>query len=237
MGCDIHLYVEAKEKGKWISKDQWRVDPYWDAKEDPEEHKMERIAAFYDGRNYDLFAILANVRNGRGFAGVNTGDGFVPIADPKGLPVDVSPEVKQESDKWDCDGHSHSWHTVADLLAYDWTQTTVKRGYVNGPEFFAWSSWQKHRGFGPKSYSGGVWGQNIQHVSVEEMESRIASLTDGLDYHAKAKAIEALQSVYTLVEWDVPYYRAANNFLSETMPRLWRLGDPNDVRIVFWFDN
>jgi hypothetical protein len=47
-------------------------------------------------RNYDVFAILANVRNGRGFAGVVTGGGFNPIAMPRGLPPDVSPEVLRE---------------------------------------------------------------------------------------------------------------------------------------------
>jgi len=29
-------------------------------------------------RNYDLFAILANVRNGHGFAGIKTGGGIRP---------------------------------------------------------------------------------------------------------------------------------------------------------------
>jgi len=237
MGCDIHLYVEAKENGKWVSKDRWQPNPYWDAEEDSEGRKMEKAESFYSGRNYDLFAILAGVRNGRGFAWVNTGDGFVPLSPPKGLPLDVSPEVQQESDNWDCDGHSHSWHTVADLLAYDWTQATTKRGYVNGPEFFDWSGWKKNRGQGPESYCGGVSGPGIQHVSVEEMEARIASLTEGIDYHMRAKAIESLQSVYAQVEWSTPYYRAAGSFLSETMPRLWRLGAPDDVRVVFWFDN
>jgi hypothetical protein len=40
MGCDIHVYVEVKVKGKWVL-----------------------INAPYIRRNYDLFAKMANVRN------------------------------------------------------------------------------------------------------------------------------------------------------------------------------
>jgi hypothetical protein len=87
----------------------------------------------YDGRNYDLFAILADVRNGRGFAGFYTGEGFNPISDAKGLPEDVSSEVKAESDRWDCDGHSHSYFNLKELVYYDWEQTTItlKDGIYN----------------------------------------------------------------------------------------------------------
>lgn len=47
----------------------------------------------YHDRNYDVFGMLADVRNGSGFAGVDTGDGFVPIDVPRGLPDDLSAEV------------------------------------------------------------------------------------------------------------------------------------------------
>lgn len=85
----------------------------------------------YDGRNYDAFAILADVRNGRGFAGVKTGEGFNPIADPKGVPSDASPEYKEEVESWEGDGHSHSYFTVAELKAYNWNQTTISSGLVS----------------------------------------------------------------------------------------------------------
>lgn len=44
------------------------------------------------------------------------------------------------------------------------------------------------------------------------------------------------QPVFSM-DWSVHYYEVASDFLSETLPRLWRLGQPEDVRIVFWFDN
>jgi hypothetical protein len=79
----------------------------------------------YDGRNYDLFAILADVRNGRGFAGSYTGEGFNPIADTKGVPDDMSDVLKEAYEYWEGDGHSHSWFTVKELTEYDWEQKTV----------------------------------------------------------------------------------------------------------------
>ncbi|WP_206689631.1 hypothetical protein, partial [Streptococcus pseudopneumoniae] len=39
-------------------------------------------------RNYDLFGIIGNVRNGTGFAGVVLGTGWPSIADHRGLPED-----------------------------------------------------------------------------------------------------------------------------------------------------
>jgi hypothetical protein len=47
------------------------------------------------GRNYNLFSILADVRNGVGFAGCKAGEGFEPISMPRGFPVDASPSVKK----------------------------------------------------------------------------------------------------------------------------------------------
>lgn len=97
----------------------------------------EVLGWLYDNRDYDVFAILADVRNGRGFAGIKTGEGFVPISEPKDLPIDVSEEVKKESDYWGGDGHSHSYLTLKELLTYDWHgQTTKKEGMVTKISYY-----------------------------------------------------------------------------------------------------
>jgi hypothetical protein len=44
-------------------------------------------------------------------------------------------------------------------------------------------------------------------------------------------------SIYTQVEWKTKYCEQGSEFLSETLPQLWCLGDPDNVRIVIWFDN
>jgi len=74
MGTDIHPIVQVRREGTWQNVTI------------PEDGRYGNIL---DGRWYDLFAILGNVRNGRGFAGVVTGSGFVPISDCRGIPEDA----------------------------------------------------------------------------------------------------------------------------------------------------
>ena len=96
MGCDIHLYVERRQ-----------ADGSWELVSDDE-------GDFYDGRNYDMFAIFAGVRN-RG--------GWNPISKIRGIPPDASPGYLEIiADALDLDVHSHSYLTYEDLTGYDWTQ-------------------------------------------------------------------------------------------------------------------
>ncbi len=243
MGCDIHLYVEVFKNGKWVSADSWQSSEYAEEGENKLEVRYED--RFYSGRNYNLFSILADVRNGHGFAGVKTGEGFNPISDPRGLPADVCNEISVESDGWGEDGHSHSWLTVRELMDYDWTQVTKQCGWVNGYEYFRWSEYNRKHGESPEEYSGGVSGGMVKHISQQEMDVAIDAIKKpfiesgkGGWYHDVLKLIEnQLQHTYCSVEWKIPYYKTVRSFLSDTLPRLWRLGNPEAVRIVFWFDN
>lgn len=204
MRCDMHLSVEVKENGAWASKPIQRT---------------------YDGRNYNLFAILANVRNRHD---------FVPISEPKGFPLDVSEEIAEEHEG----NHSHSWLTLAELMAFDWTQTATLSGYVNGPEYFSWCAYRKGRGEGPDSYRQGVGGGNVKHVTVEAMEALVKKANHGVDWNdARRVVVETLSSHYCLVEWQSPYWRCASEFIGCIIPQLWRLGKPEDARIVFSFDS
>lgn len=235
MGCDIHLYAEKRVNGVWVTADEWREVPKW------EEAHMERINSFYGDRNYDLFAILADVRNGHGFAGVKTGEGFVPISDPRGIPEDCSPEYRREVESWGGDGHSHSWVTLEDIFRYDWTQTTQKQGWVN---FENWARWKVYGS--PREWSGAISGRSVSRHTEEDWTAiweKVAGDKNPLWQSDK----DLLSQFYgelggkewpvTLVTWQVPYYGVSGNFWKETVPRLLRLGCPDDVRIVFFFDN
>lgn len=226
MGCDIHLFVETCKDGVWRSADEWieEVDDDFDDEGNKVERKIKRVpyeARFYSGRNYDLFAILADVRNGYGFAGCDTGDGFVPIDSPRGLPADVTDEVSAESDRWGVDGHSHSYFTVAELEAYDWDQRTRHRGWVTASEYADWIN--GGRGC-PRSCAGDVFGRGVKKISNEEMDALL-------------KSGAATDEVYTQVEWGESYRECCANFLDTVLPNLKALGNPEDVRIVFFFDN
>lgn len=239
MGTDIHFYVERREGDKWVSCDIWEFDEWHDEEEGPAQLTVRYGKHFYDGCSYDTFAILADVRNGYGFAGVDTGDGFVPIAAPRGLPDDLSPQLKMEADRFL--DHTPSWLLVSEIMAYDWTRVTHKRGVVNGPQYWKWARWDKVHGFGPEAYCGGISGPSIVHITAEQMQHNLDALLseiDGLPFKEKERRIEEkLGNFYCQVTWQAPYYRCASSFLSETLPKLWRLGAPEDVRIVFWFDS
>lgn len=107
MSTDIHMMVEVYENDHWVSVNQFDDDP------------RRVIDPVYNQNNYDVFAVLANVRNGVGFAGIITGDPLPYIDKPRGLPDDVSPEVKACSDAWGEDAHDHSWLTLDEILNFD----------------------------------------------------------------------------------------------------------------------
>jgi len=213
MGCDIHFFVEVRQKdGKWKSVDKW-------VKEDGYTH-VDYNEEYYGNRNYDLFAILANVRNGRGFAGIKTGEGFNYIDEPRGIPSDVSPEVKECYHEWNGDGHSHSWFTLKELKAFNWNQVTKHQGFVNERGYKYYREHGK-----PCSWCGGVDGRDVKKITIAEMDAVI----DG--------RLKLTGSLYTLVKWEEPYSDSVGTFLTETIPAMEKLGKDNDVRAVFWFDN
>ena len=68
MGTDIHSIAQVKRDGEWVTV---------------------AVGVAGDSRSYNTFAMLANVRNGTGFAGVRTSTGFPVIHEPRGLPDDL----------------------------------------------------------------------------------------------------------------------------------------------------
>ena len=107
MGCDIHMHVEykitRKDDAVWRCGDYFKIDN--PLSRDTQVTHMD----LYGDRDYDLFAVLANVRN------YNHVD---YIAEPKGLPDDVTEYVRQEYCRWGCDAHSCSYFTLRELIDY-----------------------------------------------------------------------------------------------------------------------
>lgn len=235
MGCDIHLYVEKRVDGQWRSVEEWKQEYEGEGLSVPYDSR------FYTRRNYDLFAILADVGNGFGFAGVDTGDGFRPISSPKGLPEDVSTLLREESERWGCDGHSHSFFTVAELLAYDWTQVVTQRGTVSAVQFEEWErmkQWHPE----PKGWCGDIAGGRIVKVHEAEMRTRVKEIMGdggfGPEYQARIERLKVeMADVYAQVQWQLPYAATCQDFWFQTIPRLLQVGSQEDVRVVFWFDN
>lgn len=129
MGCDIHIAIQVQEKdGRWVEV------PYvcsW--RDGPAIAGFHAAPAMFDGRNYNLFAVLADVRNGYGFAGSSTGELVRPIAAGRGFPpgfdsstVGVDPEFPEDGPRFMGD-HSFTWVGLDELEAYPWDDVT-RRG-------------------------------------------------------------------------------------------------------------
>lgn len=225
MGCDIHTFIEIKQNRVWELFD-WRKK-YEDGTYEDGEVKYNYDGyfddPFYIHRNYNLFAVLANVRNGRGFAGIPTGSGFKPIDYPRGLPDDVTTEVEIASDRYGVDGHSHSYLTIKELLDYDWDgQVTTQYGVVEVDEYKVFKQNGK-----PNSWSGDISGGMVRKVSNEEMDNLIAG---------NSELLKTL-TYCTTVKWTESYRDAVGPWWFKTLDKLAELGSPDDVRLVFWFDN
>lgn len=204
MGCDIHLFTEVKRKinnvERWVNSDYWEINPYYrygDDKDLEYERPLNHVSIFR-GRNYELFGILADVR----------GVGNPVISEPKGLPEDVSDVVKEESDRWGIDGHSHSYLTLRELVEYLEKYPKVKyEGYIS-PE-----AARKLAKTGETPNSWAEWvNPDLNWVKREwEEDSCLKHLVD--------KVRQKYQDVF----WTRP---------EDQTPE-----DEEKIRIVFWFDN
>ncbi|MEI2465139.1 hypothetical protein [Niallia taxi] len=161
MGCDIHMFLEVRkypyqdekrENGIWISKDKWSIEPdhYLCPEDNYKKYRVDYDDLIYKGRNYYLFSVLANVRNY---------NSFDYISEPKGLPNDVSSEIKDESDHWGSDGHSHSYLTLRELLSYNWNKEIIAHDLYGTEE-------KAKAELGDKiisSYPNGVFGFKVEY--------------------------------------------------------------------------
>jgi hypothetical protein len=180
MGTDVHAIWQAKKAGRWVD-----IESEWD-----------------QDRHYFLFAWLADVRNGFGFAGVPTHDPIKPIAPRRGLPDDFEGgedhpvtdtkvmgrraaylEEGEPPTMWLGD-HSHSWLTADEILSAERPKNIRKDGVITIDQYRAWDKVSQ-----PESWCGGVSGRGIvtslpaeigpetTHVQVSWVRQE-----DGLDY-------------------------------------------------------
>lgn len=115
MGCDIHMYREKRVDCKWVTADEWDDgDVSWEKR--------------FTNRNYNLFSILAGVREREA----------PPYKfKPRGLPLNISEQVAHVADEYGRDGHSHSYlylHELQDLRDFLNCRTHKISGMKNRDE-------------------------------------------------------------------------------------------------------
>ena len=166
MGTDIHGVFQRKNK----ATEKW----------EDVQHNFEM------GRHYQLFAVLADVRNGTGFAGVKTGERVEPVAEPRGYPEDfdiegddhpiiaiehIDPRRRKYHGSDDAlevwmGDHSHSWLSAAEML--EWFATApgvVKTGILDREVYEQWDKTGN-----PKSWCGGIGGTSVVTINDNAIE-------------------------------------------------------------------
>ena len=177
------------------------------------------------GRNYTVFALLADVRNGYGLD---------PIVDPRGLPKDVSKEIKDESDEWGVDGHSHSHLTLKELMVAKSRQYQItKCGIV---DMFNYIEYLENGQ--PSCWCGMISGPGIHIVNNEKMNEALKTATN--EQKSKEFYSTTKTRYYTHIDWEVEANMELSHFFKHVLPQLEPLSEStahDDVRIVFWFDS
>ena len=200
MGCDIHMYVEIKK-----GKDWYNVDYFHRGYNN--RYVYYRVP-IYDGRNYALFATLANVRN---YSNTEY------IDEPRGLPEDVTEYVNDEYQDWGWDAHSASHLTLQELLDFHNKGVKLKRSGMISSE--------AQKAFDEDGILPDMWCQSTNQVGWEfrewEEENKVlVSLINKLKERA-----DELRFIYDF-SWD------GNE---EARKRAYEAS--KNIRIVFWFDN
>lgn len=206
MGTDVHFYLERRGDSGWEAIGEWVENDFYDPDE-PGCPKLYFQSAVHVHQNYALFAILANVRNLDepgclgwlfgllGFPRKRSESAYIPISDPRGLPDDLSPDLKKmASFDNQVDFHSWSWLMLREILDYDWDK--------------------------PVTFSGKATDQY-----------------PGAYLDKKADPPMLVPRGRTKVDVQVTPREEASEFLEEVVPKLQEYGNPDEIRVVFWFDN
>lgn len=220
MGTDIHMIAEVRKNGVW----QTILDNIFVEWEGTQFEAQTCVP--YGDRNYNLFAILADVRNGIGFAGIRTGEKFNPISEPKGYPEDISEESYNflGDDWWH---HSASYFTLKEIFDFDWTQIHRDFGVVSEKDY------RDHvmKGELPDSWCGDISGPDYIKISEVEMVDLIQG------YYPREEGKYYYTSCYFAPETyadSAQHFLKNMNILKNFIPEN---GTLEDVRIVFDFDS
>jgi hypothetical protein len=247
MGTDIHGFFQRRPKTPRRSDyrlvPRWRSDEYYGQDyqinvdvlglgDNPNDWRSFDREVLRD-RNYILFAILADVRNGYGFAGCETHDPIKPLrtGEQSRLPNDIlfSPRCQTLSpgsddctynSRW-LGYHSQQVITAEEILSYDFQQRLVEYGVFAIDEFIKFMLGDRDVG-----YSYDVWGEPIvKHPRVD--------LTDG-----KAVVFNTKGYTHIPAKWndDKPIIEYVKDFVADVKQIV--ADNPDyDIRLVIGFDS
>jgi hypothetical protein len=243
MGTDIHLQIERydKDTNTWIDINKQAL-PYrgtlnelWDKSDDKpkrtEQEIQDMIFEYWsnnpESRCYMVFSLLADVRNGYGFAGVETYKPIQPIDNLRGTPSNTSfNEVFDKEEEW-C--HSFTYYSMKELLEHvSWGEDVHNSGYVL---YNDWGEYIESQATDspmpcPNNYCGDVSGKGIEKYSMDDFENLNNANAD---------------KVYIKAKWTEPSPLKQTSFWnwlnSKVMSKLSDKYGVDNIRINMYFDN
>lgn len=217
MGTDINMVAEVRENGKWKTFDKM-IFKHWEGFDFEE---IDNIP--YTNRNYNVFAILADVRNGCEYKDGTKEEKFNCIAQAKGLPDDICESSINYLPDY---GYCNSYLTLKEIFDFDWQQKHIVRATVNEKCYVE----EILNGISPNSYCRGAGGGNLKTVSSEIMDKILSGELER----------DCNTTYYVLCDFPAKTYAEyASDFLKsmeilkENIPEDTSL---EDVRIIFNFD-
>lgn len=246
MGTDIHMVAQVERTYHggtyWstIYPPAWWPRSDWDTKQIAElvaripdgeavNDLAWRVARWGNDRNYDLFGILADVRNASGFAGIQRLEqGWPAIAPERGYPDAFDHDCDMHDRVWMGD-HSHTWLTLAELFAYPWTTTRQRVGLVTLEQF----TQRLTTGTGYETWCGETSGPGIVTLPADVVRASLRgnglAVADGVRVHVRDS-------------WGVTAAEACEWWHDTLIPAFQRLiaehgTTPDKVRLVMGFDS
>ncbi len=243
MGCDSHPYIEKRRKdGTWVVVDDkhryYKVlyskpekgekvtskdrDERWKAYE----AARSRLSDIFGNRNYTLFAALADVRN--------YGEGHIePLFAGRGMPEDAANKTKREIPEEDSDYHSHTFFTLAELMAVDPNEVAQANGSVclYPAQYQEW----KETGKVPEGAEAYALGHE-----VEQAEMNLLLLAEEPKKHMRKSRLggKALEGPYVRLGGVPRTYKELVPELFEAIDIMKGMTkDPEALRVVIAFDN
>lgn len=176
MGADIHYIFQAKKlTGEWETLD---LDTGYHF--DREGDYKSMCGEYHLDRHYLLFAVLAGVRNGFGFAGAYRHEPLVPIAQGRGLPNGIKSKWIDDDyslpygfddgmlpdEKHDLGEHSFNWLLGSEIMEWFSVDRIIHiRGVITRSEYAEWDRVSELN-----SYCSDVYGNGLRvYDEVEEI--------------------------------------------------------------------
>ncbi len=220
MGTDIELFAEVKRKGKWM-----KVGEVFDWPE-----SMKKLAQKfgpktdqpYMDRNYELFSILADARNSFG---------LTPISKPRGIPKDISKELKDKLNAAYIDQDiKPSWVSLKELLDFDWDKKIRLCGIVDEANYKIFVEQGT-----PQLYEFDfVFRAAAQLFNPSHPMSKQIVLPEH-EYLLSQK--KEKKEYRIIICWTKAVKDMVDQFYALTLPQLKKLDkNPANIRIVFYFN-